>query len=247
MPANDHRPGMYGWRARLGLIVPSSNTTNEPEFRRHLPGGVSLHAARMRLDGVNAAALSAMGDEVERCVSLLAAADVDAVAYGCTTGSLVEGPGYDEEIESRIEAAAGVPGVATAASVKRALEALSVDSVAIATPYVSDLDEREVAFLEDAGFDVVAISGLGLDDNVEIGALSPESAYRRARAVDDPAADAVFVSCTNYRTFEAIAPLERDLEKPVVTSNQATLWDALRTLGVGAGDPSLGRLFADGS
>jgi maleate isomerase len=52
----------------------------------------------------------------------------------------------------------------------------------------------------------------------------------------------VFVSCTNYRTFEVIERLEADLGKPVVTSNQATLWDALRTLGVDD-DLPLGRLF----
>ena len=82
---------MYGWRSRLGLVVPSSKTTNEPEFYEHLPEGVSLHTARMRLENANAQALEDMADKVERCTDLLATADVDVVAYGCTTGSLVKG------------------------------------------------------------------------------------------------------------------------------------------------------------
>lgn len=221
---------MYGRDGRVGLVVPSSNTTNEPEFASALPDGVSLHASRMRLADVEAESLSEMAEGAERCARLLATADVDVVAYGCTTGSLVHGPGYDEDLEARLGEAAGVPAVATAASVKRAFEALGVGSVAVATPYVEDLNEREAEFLEAAGYDVVAIDGLGISANVEIGAQSPDSATAAARDVDDPAADAVFVSCTNYRTFEAIPRLERDLGKPVVTSNQATLWDALGRL-----------------
>jgi maleate isomerase len=129
---------MYGWRGRLGLVVPSSNTTNEPEFHRHLPEGVSLHAARMHLEDATADALEAMADEVERCADLLDTADVDAVAYGCTTGSLVKDAGHDEEIRSRIAERIEVPAVATAASVKRAFDALDLRSLAIATPYVRD-------------------------------------------------------------------------------------------------------------
>jgi maleate isomerase len=221
---------MYGKDGRLGLIVPSSNTTNEPEFVRALPDGVSLHTSRMRLADVDAESLSAMADDATECASLLASADVDVVAYGCTTGSLVHGPGYDEDIEARLESEAGVPAVATAASIKRAFDALDIDSVAVTTPYIDDLNRREVDFLGAAGYDVVAIDGLGLTSNTEIGAQEPETAANAARNVDDPTADAVFISCTNYRTFEIIPELERELDKPVVTSNQATLWDALNEM-----------------
>lgn len=233
---------MNGWRGRLGLIVPSSNTTNEPEFYRTLPEGVSLHTTRMRLEDADAENLVDMANEIERCVELLATADVDAVAYGCTTGSLVKGSGYDEEIESRIEAEADAAGVATAAAIKRAFDALGLDSLAITTPYIDDLNRREEEFLEEAGYEVVDMTGLGIRSNLEIGEQRPETAYREARKLDIDA-DGVFVSCTNYRTFEIIEPLERDLGLPVVTSNQATLWDALRRLDVEPPEEAPGRLF----
>lgn len=233
---------MYGWRTRLGLVVPSSNTTNEPEFYEHLPEGVSLHTARMRLEDATADELERMADEIERCVDLLSTADVDVLAYGCTTGSLVKGDGYDEEIEARLSDAAGVPAVATAASVKRAFDALGVDSVAVATPYVEDLNDRERAFLEAAGYEVTEMSWLDIGPNLDIGAQTPQTAYRQAASVDTDDAGGVFVSCTNYRTFDVIEQLEADLGKPVVTSNQATLWDALRTVGLDV-DLGLGQLF----
>jgi maleate isomerase len=234
---------MHGWRGRLGLVLPSSNTTNEPEFARHLPDGVSLHTSRMHLEDANPENLTRMADDLERCADLLGTADVDVVAYGCTTGSLVKGAGYDEEIEGRIEARVGVPAVATAASIKRAFDALGAERLALTTPYVDDLTEREVTFLEAAGYDVLDVSGLGIESGRQIGEEPPERVYRRARALDTAGADAVFVSCTNYRTFEVIERLEADLGVPVVTSNQATLWDALRTMGVTTADPSLGTLF----
>lgn len=233
---------MHGWRGRLGLVVPSSNTTNEPEFQRVLPEGVSLHTARMRLVDAIADELSDMADEIDRCVDLLSTADVDVVAYGCTTGSLVAGPRYDEQIESRLSDLGSVPAVATAASIKRAFETLGLESLAIATPYVDDLNERERTFLEAAGYEVTGITGLGIGSNVDIGRQRPETAYREAQSVDTPDADGLFLSCTNYRTFEVIPALEADLGKPVVSSNQATLWDALQSIDVDV-SLELGTLF----
>jgi maleate isomerase len=228
---------MYGWRARIGLALPSTNTVNEPEFRRHLPDGVSLHAARMFAERTTPETLAEMAGEIERCGELLATAEVDVAVFGCTSGSLVGGERYDEEIEAKLREAAGVPAVATAAAIKRAFDALDVASLAITTPYVEAVNRREEAFLEAAGFDVVAVHGLGIEENVRIGR------NRNAVAVDRADADAVFVSCTDYRTFEVIESLERDLGKPVVTSNQATLWNALRTLGIDGTGVGPGRLF----
>lgn len=237
---------MYGWRGRLGLIVPSSNTTNEPEFSAVLPPGLSLHTSRMFLEDTEADELESMADDVERCGELLATADVDVLAYGCTTGSLVKGVGYDEEIEHRLEDATGIPAVATAASIKRAFDALDIDRLAIATPYEQELNDREQAFLKDAGYDVADIRGLRIRKNTEIGAQYPQTAYKQGidafEASDEPV-DGIFLSCTNYRTFDIIDQLERDIGVPVVTSNQATLWNALETIGVSTDDLELGTLF----
>jgi maleate isomerase len=190
--------------------------------------------------------LEKMADDAERCAKLLATADVDVLAYGCTTGSLVKGPGYDEEIEQRLEESTGIVSVATAASVKRAFDELGVGRVAIATPYEQELDERERRFLEDGGYDVAEIRGLGIRQNTEVGAEPPMTSYRQAydlfRSADGEV-DAIFISCTNYRTFETIPLLEQDTGVPVVTSNQATLWDALRRANVSTTSLNLGRLF----
>ncbi|MCH7660845.1 MAG: aspartate/glutamate racemase family protein [Euryarchaeota archaeon] len=233
---------MTGWRARLGVIVPSSNTAVEREFPPFASEGVSVHASRMPLESVTSDALDSMSDRAVDCGELLAHADVDAVAYACTTGSLLHGPGFDRELEEDLSAAVGGPAVATALSVDRALDALGAERIAVRTPYNKELNRREREYLEVAGYEVASIRGRGIEDNTAIGALTPENAYRQVSETVDPGkVDAVFVSCTNYRTLPVIEPLERDLGVPVVTSNGATLWNICRTVGVTVEAP--GELF----
>ncbi|ARS89354.1 maleate cis-trans isomerase family protein [Natrarchaeobaculum aegyptiacum] len=234
MPANVTAPG------RFGLIVPSSNTTAEPEFRAALPDSVTVHGARMSLESVTVDALDAMSDDVRRAADLLGHADVDAVAYACTTGSLLHGPGFDAELEDEIESVTDAPAVATARSVVRALEALEVERLAVQTPYTADLDEKERDFLEESGIEVASIDGRGIEANVEIGALTPDDAAIQVReGVDAADVDAVFVSCTNYRSLAAVEELEDDLGVPVVTSNGATLWDLGRAAGFAVDGPGM--------
>lgn len=236
---------MYGYRGRLGLIVPSSNTTNEPEFWRWSPAGVAIYSARMTLTDVNEEDLIDMADDVEDAVSKLTTANVDAIAFGCTTGSLVKGVGYDTQIQEMIEETAGVPGIATSTAIMHAFDALDATSLAIATPYIEEMNVKEAEFLRENGYHVTDVKGLEIEPNIDIGRQDPSTTYRLARSVDNDAADAVFISCTNFRTFDIIDKLERDLSKPVVSSNSATLWAALDLLEVDTGEIELGQLFQE--
>ncbi|WP_255171150.1 maleate cis-trans isomerase family protein [Natrononativus amylolyticus] len=234
---------MYGWRARFGLLVPSSNTTNEPEFRETLPKGVELYTARLPLDRVGAEELSKMSETASREAEKLSHANVDVLAYGCTTGSLVNGRGYALELEKTLSKSADAPAVVTALSVERALAALGANRISVVTPYIQELNELEREFLEAGSVEVENIDGRGLDQNLEIGALSQNEAYLHAAEAAEWDVDAVFISCTNYRTFSVIDQLEEDFGTPVVTSNQATLWDALRQMRIDSRGIGPGKLF----
>lgn len=226
---------MYGWRARIGLIVPSSNTTMEPEFWRMAPEGVSVHTSRVRLSEVTPEALRLMASEAVRAAEELATADVNVIVYGCTSGSLLEGVEWEERLRREIRERAGVEAITTAQAVVEALRALGVRRVAVATPYIDEINSRERSFLERSGFSVVRIRGLGIVRNTDIGRQPPWVAYRLAKEVAREAgrsADGVFISCTNFRTIEVIELLEAELQLPVVSSNTASMWLALRTLGI---------------
>ncbi|WP_336000832.1 maleate cis-trans isomerase [Halorientalis halophila] len=219
---------------RLGLVVPSSNTTVEPDFRAMAPEESTVHAARMPLEDVTVDDLDEMAGGAERAAELLSHAAVDGIAYACTTGSLLHGTGFDEELEARLSEAAGAPAVATALSVKRALAALDAETVAVVTPYASELNEREREYLVDSGFEVASLDGRGLVANTEIGELTAADAREQVESAVPSAhsVDAVFVSCTNYRTVPALSELEAALDVPVISSNSATMWDLTDRLGL---------------
>jgi len=234
---------MYGWRGRIGLIVPGNNTVIGPDFYTHLPPEISVHTAQMDIEGGSEEGFEDQESEIERCAEAVASGTLDVIVYGVTAGSLIRGVGYEDEIETLIQRVTDVPAIATAASIKRAFEMVGIDSMAVWTPYIDELNQKEQEFLEASGYTVTDIHGMGLDSVHEIGNLAPETVYARARAVDSQDADGVFISCTNLRTFDIIPKLEADLHKPVITSNQATLWDALRTIEVSESGVSLGQLF----
>jgi len=236
---------MYGWRGRLGLIVPSSNTTMEMELHDYLPFGVSLHTARMPLRNVTEEELLKMSALALESARLLKDADVELILYGCTSGSFIGGKDYEKELEAKIEDEVNVPVVSTSTAVVEALKILDAQSLLVITPYTEEINGREKDFLEANGFEVLDMRGLGIEDNLTIGRLEPHEAYRLAKASFIEEADAVFISCTNLRTFEVIGPLEEDLGLPVVTSNQASLWLALREMDVMEKIPELGRLFTE--
>ncbi len=234
---------MYGWRGRIGLMVPTGNSMMEPEFHRMAPEGVTTHANRIELRDVTPDSLLAMEGDVTRCARQVATVRVGVIAFGCTSGSFVGGPGYDDRLIKRVEDETGVTATTTTTAVVRALRLLSVSRIALATPYIDEVTKLEVDYLHANGFEVTGWQGGGIVDTPDIQECPAEVSFQRARAVDSDRAEAVFISCTGFRTVENIARLEADLGKPVISSNQATFADCLRLLKVGEVAPGYGSLF----
>jgi maleate isomerase len=234
---------MYGWRGRIGLMVPTGNSVMKPEFYRMAPDGVSTHANRVYLKDVTPGSLAGMADHAAESAKGLAAIRIGVLAFGCTSGSFIGGKGYDAGLIRIMEQATGIPATTTTTAVLRALELLGVRRIALATPYTEEVTELEARFLADHGFQVTRARGGGLVEVADMQACEPEVAYARAREVDDDRAEAVFISCTGFRSIEVIEKLEAELGKPVISSNQASLADCLRKLGVAEVRPGFGSLF----
>ena len=130
----------------------------------------------------------------------------------------------------------------TAQAITDALDHFGIKKLVLLTPYVQQTNQREVQYLHEAGYQVVHELGLALDSDGYI-AVTPERWVEVARQNRRSEADGYLLSCTNTRTIEAINDLERELGKPVVTSNQATLWACLKKLGIRSTNHKLGRLF----
>jgi arylmalonate decarboxylase len=228
------------------MIVPPNNTIGEIEFARLAPDGVSAHATRMALHLDLAHGFDGLYADLETAIGFLREASVDVVAYACTASSM-QCP--LDELAARMTAMAGVPAVSTAQAIVEALRALGARRIAVATPYLPAVNDHERAFLTANGFDVLAIEGLGIGETREdfryLARVPPEVAYRLARRVDRPDADAILISCADFATLPVLQRLETDCGKPVVTSNLATFWAALRRGGVPDRIDGVARLLAE--
>jgi len=234
---------------RIGAMVPCSNRNLEPDFQLLVPENVSVHFVRLEVDDLDAMPDSETlqryaNTPIEEPTRLLTAATVDVIAYGCTSATLSGSPQFDVELSDKIERLSGLPTVTAARALIEGLAAFGINRVAFASPYVRELHERAIRFLEESGISVVSESDVGRDLGNYEQELNPSSVYRLGREADDSAADALVLSCTEMRSVEAIEALERDIGKPVITSNQALVFACLKRLGVSAGSVSTGgRLF----
>ena len=144
-------------RKRIGVMVPSTNTTCEADFQMVLPRSYTVHGQRLWLtnDALGEEGMLRMNGEIESGARYLATANVDAISYGCTTGSFFKGPGWDREMIGLIEHTAGVPAVATSPSVVEALRFFGAKRISVATPYPEWNNVRLRAYLEAQGFEVL--------------------------------------------------------------------------------------------
>lgn len=238
---------MYGWRAKIGRISPSPETVGCEEWRRAMPEGVCLVETRTLLYDVTVEGLGETVKQVERAALELASAEVDVILQAGTAIAFFRGFGHDQELSRRITAATGIKATTSLTAVVEALRALGIRRPAIATSYLADIDARLAAVLQQSGFEVAAIRGMGLKRSIDMGKVTPDETYRLAYEVACRASDAdgIFISCGNLRSFEAIERLETDTGLPVVTSNQAGLWQTLRMVGVGDRLSNLGRLLRE--
>ena len=233
---------MYGSKAKIGLLLPSANTIMEGEFNALKPDGVSVHAARMLIRFPNIEELAKMAEETEKATELISTAKPSIIAFGCTTGSVLNGLGWDEKLISRIQKIAKVHATTTATAVIRAFKELEIHKIAVVTPYIEELNKLEKDFFEDSGITVLEIRGIDLGGE-EMEMLTLEKIADHARAVNTSDADAVFLSCTNLKALPIVEQLEKELGKYVFSSNIATYWDVMRRLGIKQSITGMGKLL----
>lgn len=228
---------------RVGLLVPSSNTTVETEFRKILPAHMTLHCSRLFIDQVNLESIRRMTEDIEHHARLLASADVDIIVLGATAPSLILGSNHDKAVCRQLEAATGKRSTTTATAVLAALKAVKARKIVIASPFSPPVNQICVNFFEGNGFDVVASHGMNVTDNLQIGRLDPTSAYDMAVEADQDDADALVLACTNWATLPAIERIEKKLGKPVIATGQASAWHTLRLLNFDTPMTGFGRLL----
>ncbi|MDR5832277.1 hypothetical protein P9250_30915 [Caballeronia sp. LP006] len=238
-------------RLRIGMIVPSLNTIAEDDFRRYCPPEVAYHVHRLRLRKENGIvteeSLTGAYLEATEEAEFLKDMSPDVIAFNCTGASIAYGPNCDTRLAERMSSRLGVPSTNTMVAVKDALRAVGAARILQVCPFGDTFSRVEAQSLSDAGLDVHRSVSLNFTDAKVAARMEPSEVVERVLQNIDDGTQAVFLSCANVRAFEAVPELERSLGMPVVTSNQAMLWGALRLGGWRGAIGNAGRLFAEGN
>jgi maleate isomerase len=243
---------MFGWRARIGVLVPPGNPTVEPEFYMMVPDGVTVHCARLQgfqslstpsaPVGMEERTLAYM-QELPGPAKALGSVDPAVVILAHTASSYATGFANEPQLIDRLSSLTGTTAITAARAVLAALQHLSVKKLALGTPYPEAISAMGRAYWEAAGFDIVGYQRLLGVQNIY--AENEQRAYHLARQANAPEADAVFLSGTGLPTVGVLEMLEQDLKKPVISSNQASLWQALRLAGVRQAITGFGQLLKE--
>ena len=232
-------------RAKIGYVLLATEQTVQDDVIKLRPPGVGIHFTRAAIqDSITSESLAAQADLLADCAAnLLPDGSLDVVCYACTSGSLVIG---EERVFAELKRGApAAEATSLITGVIRALRALQARRIVVATPYLDEVNQREVDYLEQAGFEVISMCGLNLEKDSDMVRVTPAYIAEFALAQDHADADAIFVSCGALRTLEVIGNIETRAGKPAVCSNQAMIWDCLRLAGIEDRFEGYGRLLAE--
>jgi maleate isomerase len=227
---------------RIGLIIPSSNRLTEPQFHAYAPAGMGVHVTRLRMTGQWRKSPNELKRSLIEAAEALSDTKPGVIVFHCTANSMENGLAGEADLVETIQHASGCQTITTAQAIRAAFDHFGIKKLVLISPYVKETNSHEIKYLAEAGFTVIHDLGLGLESD-GYGAVTPQQWIKVVKENTRADADGYFLSCTNTRMIEVIADLEQQLGKPVINSNQATLWACLKKLGVRHSDQRLGRLF----
>ena len=234
---------MYGWRMRIGLLVPATNGVAEQEYRRladHVDG-VAVFAARVPCPPgrISKQWERDYGDGCLGAAERILSVEPDVIVIANTSGTLMNA---DRKLAEQVHKATGVKTIATIQAVVDSLKRLHVRRLGLVTPYNDEFNQEFLRYFAAARFKVVDLQTQNESDILSIGRLRPEVAYSLARRLSGKF-DGIFISGTDFRSIEAIPLLERDMHVPVISSNLASFSEALLAGGIRASLQGWGRLL----
>ena len=225
----------------IGLIIPSGNRLTEPQFNHYLPPGVGAHVTRLRMTGKFRKPLAELKRPLMEAAEALSDLQPQVIVFHCTANSMESGRAHEKAIVDIVEQASGCPTITTAQALTQAFDHCGIKKLVLISPYVQATNQLEVNYLSETGYTVLHELGLALEPHA-YSSVTPEEWRKVVKDNLRAQADGYFLSCTNTRMIEAIDQLEQDLDKPVINSNQATIWACLKRLGIKHSDARLGRL-----
>jgi maleate isomerase len=230
-------------RARLGFIIPTSNRMVEPQMQRFMPSGVVPHFTRIGMTNKHKAPLEQQLPKIAAAAEMLSESKCNAIILQCTGTSMSDGLEMEKRVIEAMEKASGVACSTAASSLTSAFTALRAKKLVLVSETKQPDHEKKLKYLREAGYEIVADKAVGLAGTDEYCTMPPQLWFDTTLALKNDKADAYFISCANIHSIDVIEDLEKVLNKPVVTSNQAAIWKSLRLAGLYDAVPGLGHLL----
>lgn len=230
----------FGFRSKIGQLYPSGGLCDF-EMQVMAPEGVQFLTTRMPFKRSSLEDDVAFVKNLELHAELLADAEVDLIAMNCTAASLLAGP---VQVNQRIWSATGIRSVTTIEALMAAVRATGMRRLALMTPYVQEVVDKEVEYFTAAGYEVVKTVGKACSTPIEQGSLPPATWLDLAKKLKNERLDGLVISCAGIQVASVLNQIEQELGIPVVTSNQALLWACLSLVGITESIPNYGRLLS---
>lgn len=227
---------------RIGIIVPSANRLVEQEMVPRLPAGYCAHVTRLRMSGAHYTPLSALVPRAAEAAAALGDAGCAVVVFNCTSSTMEEGVAGNNALLAALQQATSGTVTTTASAVLEAARALAARRVVLVTPYSAAVTDKARAFLVESGIEVLRTVARDVAGNGPYFEIPPARWLQDLRDARDQRADAYILSCANIACLDIIEDAEAALGVPVITSNQAVMWRALRAAGFDGPLAGLGAL-----
>lgn len=218
-------------KRRIGLILPSVNIRMEPELNRCKELlEFNFYSTRVMLDNTTEETLKAMESDLQRAAQMIATVFPEAVIYGCTSGSFIQGNDGNSNIVNIIGKYCKCPIITASWAMINSIKSLGAKKITLVTPYTDDINEAEKVFFESNGISIAAMRGLKIIPAEKLRTQSVEAIEDLVLKTDTSDSEAVFISCTNVEGFHICEKLEKKIKKPVISSNIACLWALLKAI-----------------
>jgi maleate isomerase len=238
--SNEKTVDRLGWRLKLGVVVPATNTIVEPEFAGMRPHGVTNHTMRFFVENL---ALSSSEDfarlieivkaNLDAAIDFLVPSGPDCIVLGMSAETFWDGLDGSKKLEARLsERAGGKPVAMGSDACLAALNAVGARRIGVITPYWPVGDEQVRRFFTEAGFEITGIKGLKCRSPHHIAAQTEDTLRDAMRELDAANPDAIVQVGTNLCMAQLAAEAERWMGKPVIAINTAIYWHALRRNGI---------------
>lgn len=232
----------------LGMIFPPANYPVPAEATRLYPSGVRFLAEGVGLQKMTAEEYDRVFVRIMPAAKMLAKQGSNAISVMGTSLTFYKGAEYEHQLKVNVTKATGLPSTTMSTGIVEGLKAANARKVAVATAYDEDVSQRLKIFLEESGFQVVSVKGLGIVSFADRGPVTPDELLNFSASVyaGAPKAEALVISCGALKTLDLIVPLEKRCKVPVVSSTPHALWASVRLLGLSGQVKGYGTVLAKG-